>query len=51
MTTETLEPPTDVLPIDPIAAAFAERELEPKRGPRSSSSSTGAVSSTASGRP
>ena len=30
MTTETLEPPTDVLPIDPFAAAFAERELEPE---------------------
>jgi len=30
MTTETLVPPTDVLPIDPFGAAFADRELEPE---------------------
>ena len=30
MTTETLDPPTAALPIDPFAAAFAEHELEPE---------------------
>ena len=34
MATVTTDPATEVLPVDPFAAAFAERELDPEAPPR-----------------